>query len=105
MVRPILRSTTQAQELLRYLIFDLFFQKESPTSASLGSNQTRFHTAVCRPGSPGAPPAGRSSSTIWQRTSLSRELFASCYRDRLECYADLVRQLPASEKHYRSFPW
>ncbi|KTT49737.1 relaxase [Pseudomonas oryzihabitans] len=40
---------------------------------------------------------------IWQRTSLSREQFASLYRDPLTHYADLVQQLPASENHHHAY--
>lgn len=41
---------------------------------------------------------------IWQRTSLSREQFASLYRGPLDRYADLVQQLPASENHHHAYP-
>lgn len=41
---------------------------------------------------------------IWQRTSLSREQFASLYRDPLTRYADLVQLLPASENHHHAYP-
>nr|WP_288357126.1 MobH family relaxase [uncultured Pseudomonas sp.] len=41
---------------------------------------------------------------IWQRTSLSREQFATLYRDPLTRYADLVQLLPASENHHHAYP-
>lgn len=40
---------------------------------------------------------------IWQRTSLSRQQFASLYRAPLERYAALVQQFPASESHHHSY--
>ncbi|HBN8507753.1 relaxase [Pseudomonas aeruginosa] len=41
---------------------------------------------------------------IWQRTSLSREQFATLYRAPLERYAELTQQLPASESHHHAYP-
>jgi integrating conjugative element relaxase (TIGR03760 family) len=41
---------------------------------------------------------------IWQRTSLSRDQFATLYRGPLERYAELVQQFPASESHHHAYP-
>ncbi|EEE6744457.1 relaxase [Salmonella enterica subsp. enterica serovar Westhampton] len=41
---------------------------------------------------------------IWQRTSLSGELFAKLYQDPVARFAELVQQLPASEYHHHSHP-
>jgi integrating conjugative element relaxase (TIGR03760 family) len=41
---------------------------------------------------------------IWQRTSLSRQQFATLYLAPLERYAELVQQFPASESHHHAYP-
>ncbi len=41
---------------------------------------------------------------IWQRTSLSRQQFATLYLAPLERYAELVQQFPASENHHHAYP-
>ena len=41
---------------------------------------------------------------IWQRTSLSRQQFATLYRTPLERYAELVQAFPASEVHHHAYP-
>ncbi len=41
---------------------------------------------------------------IWQRTSLSRQHFASLYLAPLQRYAALVQQFPASEAHHHAYP-
>src|SRR3546814_7406536 len=41
---------------------------------------------------------------IWQRTSLSRQQFATLYRTPLERYAELVQAFPASEAHHHAYP-
>jgi integrating conjugative element relaxase (TIGR03760 family) len=41
---------------------------------------------------------------IWQRTSLSRQQFATLYRAPLERYAELVQAFPASEAHHHAYP-
>ncbi|MFW7348370.1 MAG: MobH family relaxase [Pigmentiphaga sp.] len=41
---------------------------------------------------------------IWQRTSLSRQQFATLYRMPLERYAELVQAFPASEAHHHAYP-
>lgn len=40
---------------------------------------------------------------IWQRTSLSRQQFASLYLAPLERYASLAQQFPASESHHHAY--
>ncbi|AKU14336.1 TraI domain-containing protein [Aromatoleum toluolicum] len=41
---------------------------------------------------------------IWQRTSVSRDQFATLYRAPLERYAELVQNFPASESHHHAYP-
>ncbi len=41
---------------------------------------------------------------IWQRTSLSGELFAELYQTPVARFAELVQQFPASEYHHHSHP-
>ncbi|WP_349608060.1 MobH family relaxase [Cupriavidus sp. DF5525] len=41
---------------------------------------------------------------IWQRTSVSRNQFATLYLAPLERYAELVQQFPASECHHHAYP-
>ncbi|UJB64424.1 TraI domain-containing protein [Acidovorax sp. YS12] len=41
---------------------------------------------------------------IWQRTSLSRQQFATLYHTPLERYAELVQAFPASEAHHHAYP-
>ena len=40
---------------------------------------------------------------IWQRTSVSRDQFATLYRAPLERYAELVQNFPASESHHHAY--
>ncbi|WP_288403210.1 MobH family relaxase [uncultured Pseudomonas sp.] len=85
-------------------MFDLFFRKKAPPSPPSGSGKQGFTQP-----SPGRdllalPRRQKLIENIWQRTSLSREQFASLYRAPLERYADLVQQLPASENHHHAYP-
>jgi len=41
---------------------------------------------------------------IWQRTTVSRDQFATLYRAPLERYAELVQHFPASESHHHAYP-
>ena len=41
---------------------------------------------------------------IWQRTSISRNQFASLYLKPIERYAELVQLFPASELHHHAYP-
>lgn len=50
------------------------------------------------------PRRQRLLEHIWQRTSLSRQQFASLYRAPLERYAELVQLFPASESHHHAYP-
>ncbi|WP_137823484.1 MobH family relaxase [Pseudomonas sp. D(2018)] len=50
------------------------------------------------------PRRQRLLEHIWQRTSLSRQQFASLYLAPLERYAELVQHLPASESHHHAYP-
>src|SRR5690606_18786287 len=49
------------------------------------------------------PRRQRLLEHIWQRTSLSRQQFASLYLAPLERYAELVQQFPASESHHHAY--
>ena len=50
------------------------------------------------------PRRQRLLEHIWQRTSLSRQQFATLYLAPLERYAELVQQFPASESHHHAYP-
>lgn len=50
------------------------------------------------------PRRQRLLEHIWQRTSLSRQQFATLYLKPLERYAELVQQFPASESHHHAYP-
>jgi len=50
------------------------------------------------------PRRQRLLEHIWQRTSLSRQQFATLYLTPLERYAELVQQFPASESHHHAYP-
>ena len=81
----------------------------------------RVPPATGMPPTPTVPPKGlmRSESAasllatprrqrllehIWQRTSVSRDQFATLYRAPLERYAELVQHFPASESHHHAYP-
>ncbi|MCF6751908.1 TraI domain-containing protein [Pseudomonas stutzeri] len=49
------------------------------------------------------PRRQRLLEHIWQRTSLSRQQFASLYLAPLVRYAELVQQFPASESHHHAY--
>lgn len=49
------------------------------------------------------PRRQRLLEHIWQRTSLSRQQFASLYRAPLQRYAALVQLFPASESHHHAY--
>jgi len=80
------------------------FRAKSPAPSS--GPPTRNGFTCPSPGTAllATPRRQKLLENIWQRTSLSREQFASLYRDPLERYADLVQQLPASENHHHAYP-
>ncbi|QNR00172.1 relaxase [Pseudomonas oryzihabitans] len=85
-------------------MFDLFFRKKAPPSAPAGSSKQGFTQPSAGQDLLALPRRQKLIENIWQRTSLSREQFASLYRDPLGRYADLVQQLPASENHHHAYP-
>lgn len=85
-------------------MFDLFFRKKAPPSAPAGPSKQGFIQPSVGQDLLALPRRQKLIENIWQRTSLSREQFASLYRDPLERYADLVQQLPASENHHHAYP-
>lgn len=85
-------------------MFDLFFRKKAPPSTPPGSGKQGFTQPSSGRDLLALPRRQKLIENIWQRTSLSREQFASLYRAPLERYADLVQQLPASENHHHAYP-
>lgn len=85
-------------------MFDLFFRKKAPPSAPAGLSNQGFTQPSAGQDLLALPRRQKLIENIWQRTSLSREQFASLYRDPLGRYADLVQQLPASENHHHAYP-
>ncbi|UUW72307.1 MobH family relaxase [Pseudomonas oryzihabitans] len=85
-------------------MFDLFFRKKAPPSPPPGPGKQGFTQPSIGRDLLALPRRQKLIENIWQRTSLSREQFASLYRDPLERYADLVQQLPASENHHHAYP-
>ncbi|WP_132832994.1 MobH family relaxase [Pseudomonas sp. JUb52] len=85
-------------------MFDLFFRKKAPPSAPPGPCKQGFTMPSAGKDLLALPRRQKLIENIWQRTSLSREQFASLYRDPLGRYADLVQQLPASENHHHAYP-
>lgn len=85
-------------------MFDLLFRKKAPPSAPAGPSKQGFTQPSAGQDLLALPRRQKLIENIWQRTSLSREQFASLYRDPLGRYADLVQQLPASENHHHAYP-
>ncbi|MFT0179817.1 MobH family relaxase [Pseudomonas benzopyrenica] len=85
-------------------MFDLFFRKKAPSSAPAGPSKQGFTQPSAGQDLLALPRRQKLIENIWQRTSLSREQFASLYRDPLGRYADLVQQLPASDNHHHAYP-
>ena len=85
-------------------MFDLFFRKKAPPSTPQGPSKQGFTRPSAGQDLLALPRRQKLIENIWQRTSLSRDQFASLYRDPLERYADLVQQLPASENHHHAYP-
>ncbi|MGP0148411.1 MobH family relaxase [Pseudomonas oryzihabitans] len=85
-------------------MFHLFFSKKAPPSPPPCSGKQGFTPPSAAKDLLALPRRLKLLENIWQRTSLSREQFASLYRDPIERYADLVQQLPASENHHHAYP-
>ncbi|KTT25425.1 MobH family relaxase [Pseudomonas rhizoryzae] len=85
-------------------MFDLIFRKKAPPPPPPGSGKQGFTQPSLGRDLLALPRRQKLIENIWQRTSLSREQFASLYRVPLERYADLVQQLPASENHHHAYP-
>ncbi|WP_278438993.1 MobH family relaxase [Pseudomonas oryzihabitans] len=85
-------------------MFDLFFRKKAPPSTPQGTSKQGLTRPSAGQDLLALPRRQKLIENIWQRTSLSREQFASLYRDPLGRYADLVQQLPASENHHHAYP-
>lgn len=85
-------------------MFDLFFRKKAPPPALVGPGNQGFTQPSSGQDLLALPRRQKLIENIWQRTSLSREQFASLYRNPLGRYADLVQQLPASENHHHAYP-
>lgn len=85
-------------------MFDLIFRKKAPPSAPAAPSKQGFTQPSAGQDLLALPRRQKLIENIWQRTSLSREQFASLYRDPLGRYADLVQQLPASENHHHAYP-
>ncbi|MCI1010607.1 TraI domain-containing protein [Pseudomonas oryzihabitans] len=85
-------------------MFNLLFRKKAPLSAPPGLGKQGFTMPSAGKDLLALPRRQKLIENIWQRTSLSREQFASLYRDPLGRYADLVQQLPASENHHHAYP-
>ncbi|MCY1290300.1 integrating conjugative element relaxase, PFGI-1 class [compost metagenome] len=84
------------------------FQRKRPSLTAPSPVAGANGEALTQPESASAllatPRRQRLLEHIWQRTSLSRQQFASLYLAQLERYAELVQQLPASESHHHAYP-
>jgi integrating conjugative element relaxase (TIGR03760 family) len=83
-------------------------KKVSPPAGAPQTTPTAAPKGLTRPESAASllatPRRRRLLEHIWQRTSLSRDQFATLYRMPLERYAELVQQFPASESHHHAYP-
>ncbi|MGR4868186.1 MobH family relaxase [Variovorax sp. LARHSF232] len=92
-------------------MLSLFQRKRVPPAVaapSVSTPSTELPKGLMRP-EPAAsllatPRRQRLLEHIWQRTSLSRQQFATLYLAPLERYAELVQQFPASEFHHHAYP-
>src|SRR5258708_11540164 len=87
----------------------LFLRKKAPSSAGAPPTATGgMLKGLTRPESAASlldtPRRRKLLEHIWQRTSLSREQFATLYRTPLHRYAECVQQFPASESHHHAYP-
>ncbi|HCF3586553.1 TPA: TraI domain-containing protein [Pseudomonas aeruginosa] len=90
-------------------MLSLFQRKQPPVAAAPSPPPaTDLPKGLMRPESAASllatPRRQKLMEHIWQRTSLSRQQFASLYRTPLERYAELVQAFPASEAHHHAYP-
>ncbi|HHZ8190559.1 TPA: MobH family relaxase [Pseudomonas aeruginosa] len=90
-------------------MLSLFQRKRSPAAAAPPSPPaTDLPKGLIRPELAASllatPRRQKLMEHIWQRTSLSRQQFATLYRAPLERYAELVQAFPASEAHHHAYP-
>ncbi|HDS1376513.1 TPA: MobH family relaxase [Stenotrophomonas maltophilia] len=90
-------------------MLSLFKRKRPPvTAAASPAPATDLPKGLMRPQSAASllatPRRQKLLEHIWQRTSLSRQHFATLYRTPLERYAELVQAFPASEAHHHAYP-
>ncbi|WP_075257964.1 MobH family relaxase [Herbaspirillum camelliae] len=85
------------------------FQRKRPPVAGAPSPTlaTALPKGLLRPESAASllatPRRQKLLEHIWQRTSMSRQQFATLYRVPFERYAELVQQFPASESHHHAY--
>ncbi|MGO3130289.1 MAG: MobH family relaxase [Alcaligenes sp.] len=89
-------------------MLSLFQRKRSfPAIEATASPMTATPKGLTRPESAASllatPRRQRLLEHIWQRTSLSRQQFASLYRAPFQRYAELVQFFPASESHHHAY--
>ncbi|MFG1304652.1 MobH family relaxase [Xanthobacter autotrophicus] len=89
-------------------MFTLLQRKRSPPAPATPGATAPKGKGMLRPEAAASllatPRRERLIEHIWQRTSLSRTLFAELYRAPLERYAELVQHFPASESHHHAYP-
>lgn len=90
-------------------MLSLFLRRRVPTNTDTPSTPTiEPPKGLTRPESAASlmatPRRQKLLEHIWQRTSVSRDLFATLYLAPLERYAELVQQFPASESHHHAYP-
>ncbi|TAH44578.1 MAG: relaxase [Betaproteobacteria bacterium] len=90
-------------------MLSLFQRKRvPPTAGTPPASATETPKGSMRPESAASllatPRRQKLLEHIWQRTSLSRQQFATLYLAPLERYAELVQQFPASENHHHAYP-
>ena len=89
-------------------MLSLFQRKRvSPTTAAAPTPSAEPPKGLTRPESAASllatPRRQKLLEHIWQRTSVSRDQFATLYRAPLERYSELVQHFPASESHHHAY--
>ncbi len=88
----------------------LWFQHEQkpPTPGAASPSPIALSKGLTKPESASSllatPRRQKLLEHIWQRTSLSRQQFATLYLAPLQRYAELVQLFPASESHHHAYP-
>lgn len=90
-------------------MLSLFLHKKaSPTISAPPAPASELPEGLTQPESAASllatPRRLKLQEHIWQRTSVSRQQYATLYQAPLERYAELVQQLPASESHHHAWP-